>query len=122
MLLFDAKLFPDAESLLWMSWCRHVIGCASLQEDVFSREPSVPQLPSKVHYSVPSAPAYASRVPQLDVSSLNSVERSRLQADQKQAQDLDQQLYQVSALDALACETSQHCLTMQNPSSICLYI
>ncbi|CAL8470940.1 g10482 [Coccomyxa elongata] len=64
------------------------------QEDVFSREPSLPQIPSKVHYSAPSVPAYASRVPQMDVSSLNSVERSRVQVDQKQAEDLDRQLYQ----------------------------
>lgn len=71
--------------------------CACMQEDVFSKEPSLPQLPGKVHYSAPSVPAYASRVPQPDVSSLSAVERSRLQADQKQAEDLDQQLYQVSA-------------------------
>ncbi len=68
---------------------------AFLQEDVFSREPSLPQVPSKVHYSAPTVPAYASRVPQMDVSSLDSVERSRVQVDQKQAEDLDRQLYQV---------------------------
>ena len=62
---------------------------------MFSREPSLPQIPGKVHYSAPSVPAYALRVPQMDVSSLNSVERTRVQVDQKQAEELDRQLYQV---------------------------
>ncbi len=63
--------------------------------DVFSRELQVPGLPAKVHYSAAQQPAYAPRIPQPNISSLNAVERTHVQSEQRTAQDQDQQLYQV---------------------------
>ena len=63
--------------------------------DVFSRELQVPGLPAKVQYSAAQQPAYAPRIPQPDISSLNAVERTHVQSEQRTAQDQDQQLYQV---------------------------
>ena len=64
--------------------------------DVFSRELQVPGLPAKVHYSAAQQPAYAPRIPQPNIGSLNAVERTHVQSEQRTAQDQDQQLYQVS--------------------------
>jgi len=71
--------------------------------DVFSNELQIPGLPSKVHYSMPQQPAYVPRIPQPNVSSLNAVERTHVQSEQKTAQDQDQQLYQVTHIPLPLC-------------------
>ena len=65
---------------------------------MFSRELQVPGLPAKVHHSTAQPPAYAPRIPQPNVGSLNAVERAHVQSEQRTAQDQDQHLYQVLRL------------------------
>ena len=72
---------------------------------MFSRELQVPGLPAKVHYSAAQQPVYAPRIPQPNIGSLNAVERTHVQSEQRTALGQDQQLYQVRFLD-----TSVHLL------------
>ena len=77
--------------------------CLQDTHDVFSSEPLIPGLPSKLHYSAPQQPAYAPRVPQPNIGSLNAVERTHVQSEQKTAQDRHQELSQVLAPQPRTC-------------------
>lgn len=79
--------------------------------DVFSTELQIPGLPAKVHHSMPQQPAYMPRSPQPNVSSLNAVERTHVQSEQRTAQDQDQQLYQVMLILLSLCSCVSLCLS-----------
>ncbi len=78
---------------------------------MFSRELQVPGLPAKVHYSAAQQPVYAPRIPQPNIGSLNAVERTHVQSEQRTAQDQDQQLYQVCFLGQ--CALLSTCILMK---------
>ena len=67
--------------------------------DVFSQDMAFPNLPGAVKQQVGKAPAYESRVPDLDAGMLNSLpaaQRTRLQTERDQVSQMDQQLHKVS--------------------------
>ena len=66
--------------------------------DVFSQDMAFPSLPAAAKQQPGKAPAYESRVPDLDAGQLNSLpaaQRARLQAERDQVSQMDQQLHQV---------------------------
>ena len=66
--------------------------------DVFGQDMAFPGLPGAVKHQPGKAPAYESRVPDLDagmLSSLPAAQRARLQAERDQVSQLDQQVHQV---------------------------
>jgi hypothetical protein len=68
------------------------------QHDVFSRDLPMPDLPGKVTFSAPPAPAFRSAAPGLDpnaLAGLEPLERQRIQNDQQQAKEMEEKLHSV---------------------------